>query len=820
MSWERTGYPRAKAPSAIVAGVALVAAGMLILELLATRFFSALFYYHYSFFAISIVMAGLTLGALLCAKMLREQDPEPVLAAHLGKVCLVFSGATALATLFFVYYSHLILDRLPQWWEIALLASAYLPALTACGYYLAAVFSLYKRDISRLYGIDLVAAAAGVSAAVWIMRIWQGPVSAFLPAALGALAAVLLCSEKSRIVAWAWAAPLIAVLVVAPFLPRPMLRLPPGHTALTGVPKDSIVLERWNEHSRVLGHQVGEYPVTLLYIDKEALTLIIELPLRGESEPPPVPDWAKQDIFGLAYHLERPVERVAVIGVGGGRDIISAIAGGATEVDGYELNRTFLRLLAGEYYDYSGGLVDWPGVNMIHDEGRVGIVTSGKTYDVIVASMTDTWAATAHGGFVLSENSIYTVDGWQDFLERISDHGLIMMSRWYLPAEPVEMQRLVTTAAEALERIGVENPAEHVIVAAAASEEELQTDDKGVHLTATVIASPMPFSPEDVERLIATTQTWDSDVSLLHPRPDDPASLRMVLDRETREGFLRASEFNIRPATDENPYFFLMVRPWDLPTVFRSDVSGVREITYNGVRVLVVMTALTVVFAGLILIIALFGWKRPERTEHRWLELRLGGYFFLIGLGYMLVQLGLLQRLIVILGHPTYAFTVILFTMLLATGIGSFCSSLVRRHQIIPVLAAVLAGVLLLTILHPFVGALSHFENYYIRIAACGSLPTVAGALLGFCLPLGYRLANPLPEGTVIRLWAINGAAGVAGSSVAAYLGVIGGSQLVLSVGAVCYALLLAISWVSFGLYRQLDEEKMPETAPALESQS
>lgn len=735
-------------------------------------------------------MTGLTIGALLATRVF----PKDMDTAHahnkLAFYALLFSFFTVGATLFFSFFSHWVFKGSPRAWQIALLACAYLPGLICSGVFLAGVFGWKRNDISRIYAADLALAGLAVVATVIIMRVWQGPVSAFVPAFLGVLGALCLAGRGTlRAVSLASGAVLLVVVLVTPFTERPLLRLPAAFAANIDGEIMPITHERWNEHSRILVSGTEDSPFHFLYIDRDAMTLIPQLPMREEGQPADLPQWSKRDVLTFPYLVGREVNDVAVIGVGGGRDVLSALAGGATTVDGYELNSIFINLLHNEFYEYSGGLADWPEVNLIHSEGRVGITTSGKTYDVILATMIDTWAATANGGLVLSENSIYTVEAWERFLNQLTPHGMLCMTRWFMPREPAELQRLVVVAVEALARAGIENPADHVVVFAVADEQAIVDASQDASMVATLAVSKTPFTSDEIDRVRGLLLEAQIPHTLLYPAATDHAEIKPLIDPESRRQAIRNSPFNITATTDNNPYFFLLVRPFDLPRVFTSDSGWIREITYNGVRVLVIMTALSLLFAFTILAMT---WRLPKAKMPRETSRLLSLYFVGIGFGYILVQLGLLQRLIVILGHPTYAFSVILFTMLIGSGIGSLISDRLPRKRFPLIWAGVVVVIILVLAIYPLFVMMDQIRSLTARMIICGTIPFSAGVVLGFCLPMGVRFAGHYGEYAVQRLWAINGAATVAGSCLAAFVGVAFGSRSVLIVSLLCY-LLVAI---------------------------
>lgn len=782
--------PRSAMP--IYLSVALVAASALQLEILVSRFFSVLFFYHFSFFAVGIVMTGITLGGLLSARLLRADSPAE---RHLVRSAVATAWGTVLATLFLAFFSRSVDMLEPAWYEIALLALAYLPALTASGYFLATAFARNRERIGRLYAVDLLAAAVAVAAVVLVMRIWQGVASAFVPALLAALGGFAIAERRRLAVALGTALPLGAAVLWSGLSERPLIPLPEAYNRTEQL-LGPVIAERWNEHSRVIAVQPPEVPGQLrenwLFIDKEAATKMYAVPRREPGAPPPIPAEMRSFNNSVMYRVPRPLDRVAVIGIGGGQDLLVALGQGAKRVEGYELNAIFRDWLRGEFFEFSGGMANWPEIEIVHDEGRVGIASSGRKYDLIVASMIDTWAATANGGLVLSENSLYTVEGWQELLECTTPRGSLAMTRWYLPAEPVELQRLIVVASEALERVGVSDPTNHVLLIVNGTEDFTKTltaeQLENLHLMGTLIASREAFTASEVAAIASSMERDNVQSRMLYPAPDAPAWVGALLDPARRAGTIAASEFDITATTDDRPYFFLQLGLADLARLFGTDPVGMRKVTYNGVRVLLAMTTLSALFAAAVLLLA--PGRGGSGRSPAWRPLSL--YFAGVGVGFVLVQIGLLGRLIIPLGHPTYAFTTILFSMLLSTGVGSWLSGRLTPARFPAIWCAIPLGMLAIAASFSLFGEIGKVDSWPLRVGLAALAPSAAGLLLGFCFPLGVRVAESLGEGAVQRLWAINGASGILGSAVAGLIGVIAGGRATVIAGALCYAVVAA----------------------------
>ena len=152
----------------------------------------------------------------------------------------------------------------------------------------------------------------------------------------------------------------------------------------------------------------------------------------------------------------QPPADVAVVGVGGGRDILSALVFGASRIRGIEINPAIFEVLTDKFADFSGHLDRQPGVSLVNAEARSYINHSSDRYDLVQISLIDTWAATAAGGLTLTENRLYTVEAWDDFYRALKPGGMLSVSRWYNPEHHRgEFYRLVAIAANALQRQGV-----------------------------------------------------------------------------------------------------------------------------------------------------------------------------------------------------------------------------------------------------------------------------------------------------------------------------------------------------------------------------
>jgi hypothetical protein len=743
--------------------VAGSAAAVILVEVTLTRLFSVLLYYHYSFLAVALALFGLAAGGISAS---REQLDEP------DKVMLQVRGLLRRASIALLGLILVLVLTSPANQSILVsLAAALVSAvpLFLLGKALALTMALGRARIHRLYAIDLVSGAVAALLTIPLLEEVQGPLALAAPALIGIILDAFLAGPGRRVLPSICALTLAIVLGYASSQDRPLLPLRDDWLG-------DYVLERWNAHSRV---RVSDWTPghRYLVIDKTAASLIPYAPERNTEH---ALSQAGSALDDPSYRLGRSPKRVAIIGVGGGPDILSALAAGATGIDGFELNGRIVELLL----EGMGGYVTLahrPGVRLIHDEARHALQHRPQQYDVIRANLIDTWAATAAGGFVLAENGIYTVEAWRLFLSRLTRNGVLVTTRWYLPNAPAEAQRLVALAAEALEAEGL--PAERHL-AAIALPSALDDPVGGRVQTITTVVSRPALKEREVTVLKEFAK--ERGGKLLWPSQplDSSAQWAALLSPSSRHSTIRASRWAIEPPTDERPFFFLQLRPRDVLGFPTGDLGEISAITLNGVRILLAAVLLALAVAVILTIVAIKG--RPGSGAA--LPASGQAYFALLGIGYMTVQLALMQRLSVILGHPLTTLALVLATMLVGTGLGSAIAG-ARPLRDLPAGLLALPPVVLGTLILGYsqVGTLS-LSSLTTTAVACGGLAGLTGIALGVAFPTGIRLFA-VNDAAVTEAWALNGAFSVLGSVLGALGGLLLGSRGLLVVALPCYLL-------------------------------
>jgi hypothetical protein len=457
---------------------------------------------------------------------------------------------------------------------------------------------------------------------------------------------------------------------------------------------------------------------------------------------------------------------VLVIGPGGGRDLLTALVFGADRVDGVEVNPIIANdVMLGHFRDFSGSIYQNPKVTVVVDDGRSYIRRSNARYDIIQASLVDTWAATAAGAYTLTENTLYTKEAFEDYYDHLSERGMLTITRWVFDG-----LRLVSLAQAACESRGCD-AADHMAV--------IQQDR-----VATFLFKKTPFTPDDVRQLRETSADLGFTVLYAPGQTSTDNDYAKLVLADSRQAFYDSYHHDVSPTTDNRPFFFHTTKIEDqFQTAFgRSMLFG------NGLSALMTLMAISFTFVTLFVVgpLLLSGSELRGSNWPRWLA-----YFGMLGAGFMLIEVALLQRFVLLLGHPVYSLTVTLFSVLLGTGVGSLVSRRIDDARLLRTVRLVLIGVagvavLAIVALPPIIrSAIS--ASHATRIALTVLLIAPAGVLMGMPLPAGIRLMTANHSALVPWAWGMNGALSVIGATLAVFIAMNWGFSTTLATGAAIY---------------------------------
>lgn len=775
----------------LMAGVFLVSFATLMLELALTRLFSVVLFYHFAFLVISIALLGLGAGGVF-AYVRRQQLSTWPTQALAARLCLInaVSILVVLAVVLLVPVSLQLNVRNFLKLTIIYLVSAVPFFFTGLSFSL--VFARERHRISQLYGVDLIGGALACLAVVPLLNRLGGPNAVLVAAMMMALAASI-WPEGWRPKAGALAlAALLAVLLTVNHAGRLI-----DIVFAKGMNRAQPWVEfaRWNAISRVEVDRIND--AKAIVIDADASTYIMNVdprtPLDAEKR--------KQLLStpSAVVNILRPQGKYAIIGPGGGVDVLQALVAGSKDVTGIEINPLIANdIMRDRYASYSHGLYQAPGVNIQVSDGRSFIRSHSELYDVIQMTLVDTWASTAAGAFALSENSLYTAEAFREYFNRLKPDGMIAITRWEF-AQPREALRVVSQALEALHRQGIMETRWHVVVV---SDGPLDVDGRPV----TVIAKKSPFSWQELYKVMSHVKanphlrllypvSWDDPAPVRSYKPDSMAFHNLMMENDGRR-FSSRYPYDVSPVTDNTPFFFFTLKTENAIRAMLSGTgSGIDWKVNLGVAVLFLLLAMSLGAVLLFLLLPLLLHKQARLCSAAPLV-----YFIAVGLGYILVEITFIQRFVLFLGHPTYALTVVVFLMLLASGIGSIMARrwLREPRQVDWVLTAILGVIALYIWLLPRILEWTVGLGFNLKLALSAILLLPLAFLMGMPFPTGLRaLAAAGDEENTAAIewaWAMNAAATVLGSVLAMVVAIHFGLTITLLCAAAAYMLATATS--------------------------
>ncbi|MGC2196749.1 MAG: hypothetical protein WA628_18895, partial [Terriglobales bacterium] len=650
---------------ALLSGVALCSFAALLLELALTRLFSVVLFYHFAFLAISIALLGLGAGGVF-AHLRKERLARFETRVLVSRLCTL-NALIVPVVLVIVLRTPVSLEiSTANFLRLTVIYLASAVPFFITGLEFSVVFAREAKHVSPLYAADLAGGALACLAIVPLLNWLGGPNTVFFAGACMAVAGTIWAVDRKARRAAAGGALFIVVLIAV----NSSFNLFDIVYA-KGVFRDSAWVEfaRWNAISRVEVDSQGK--AKAIVIDADASTYLMNVdPKHWQG------GW-ERDLMSAPPALAnvlRPHGDFAIIGPGGGVDVLRALGSGSPSVTGIEINPIIANtIMRGRYADYTFHLYQQPEVQIYVTDGRSFVRNTRQQFDVVQMTLVDTWASTAAGAFALSENSLYTVEAFREYFEHLKPDGMIAITRWEFQ-QPREALRVVSVAMQALHEMGVENPAGNFIVV---SEGRLDADG----IPVVVLAKRTAFNAEEMDQ-VRQHLAVHPKLFLLYA-PSDPGlvashvqehysasgeSFTQLIHANDPQRFAARYPYDVSPVTDNAPFFFFTLKLDQIlhPKALQQGMDWKNNL---GVAVLGMVLAISLLAVLVFLVLPLTIGARGQQSR----PLRLL-YFIAVGLGYILVEIAFIQRFVLFLGHPVYALTVVVFLLLLSSGAGSMVS--------------------------------------------------------------------------------------------------------------------------------------------------
>lgn len=806
--------------------LALLSAAALGYEILLMRLLSIIQWHHFAYMMISVALLGYGAAGALVA-LAQQTLIRHFVPAFAGGALLFGVGAMAC----FALAQHVAFNPLEILWAPSQpLRLLLLYMLLFVPFFCAATsvclcFSRFSEQVHRIYSFDILGAGLGCLGII-VALFLLSPVDALRLVSTAGMVAAALASIECR-----WHRPwLPALLLSAAIVPA-------------GVPGDWIALRpsEYKELSQTL--RIGNARVVAERSSPLGLVTVVESPsiplrhapglsLNASLEPPPQMavftdgdglsalnryDGRRESLAylgdltsALPYHLLRG-PKVLVLGSGAGADVLQAIYHRASAVDAVELNPQVIELVQGRFGAFSGKPYSAAGVHVFAGEARGFLAASTERYDLIQVALLDSFSTSSAGLYALSESYLYTVEAFQGYLRHLRPGGLLAITRW-VTLPPRDIPKLFATAVAAMEAAGIPAPSRRLALV------------RGWK-TATLVVKNGEFDAADLAALQEFCRTRSFDVEYFPGIQPGQANRYNVLDKpyffdaaqallgRERDQFLTHYKFDVRPATDDRPYFFHFFKWRTLPELLSLKAQGGLPLLEWGYPVLVA-TMLQATAAALLLIVVPL-WilrRRPGRlpamesgghgaaVAQRLPAWRVGFYFLAVGVGFMFVEIAFIQKFILFLSHPLYAVAVVLCAFLCFAGLGSRLGSRYlqrmparagdhrgRRQAALAVSGICVASLVYLVAL-PTVFRLLIALPDPARIAISVLLIAPLAFLMGMPFPLGLARVAASDETLVPWAWGINACASVVAAVLATLVAIHVGFTAVVLVALLLYA--------------------------------
>ena len=756
----------------LFAGIFLIALSGLVLEVSITRIFSAAIWYHFAFVAVSVALVGLGASGLVVQHRVKKLK---------GKWAENLTIYSAWGIAIFIPITLFVMHALAsQVIYLPLFMILFSVPFFLVGIIISAAFNAFASVAGRLYAADLIGASAGALLVVLFLVLTGGEGATLIVGLIAAIGGTIFSriakNTKKTVVSLMFVA--FALSLIFLNHATQIFAIPTDPTAqkdlpiyLREHPGSKIVKTEWNSFSRidvVEGGAGGEGLVAKVFIDGGAGTNIISWDGKTESRQE-LSTWMQYLPFKM---MQDP--KVLVIGSGGGRDVVASLVSGSKDVTSVEINPIIYETVK-SYGDRAGNVYSHEYVRSYVDEGRSFITRSSEKYDIVYVPFVDTWASVSSGGLSVSENFLYTLQGFQQYYDHLTDTGKIVTVRWLIDAP-----RFISTYAKLLEQNGIPQDQldRHLIMVTSDS----YTQDPSVTM---VIFSKSPFTDEEI-RFFSQSFSQYGYKPILVPGQIMREPYSALLNGQINlDQFYNMFETKVYPVTDDNPYFLSFEKP--LPGV-------VEVLLYASVGIVAIF------------LLVPFAWMKRRREEEvgtKKSEIGIATmipYFAALGMGFILIELALLQKLILLMGNPTMTFALLLFTLLISSGAGSLLSARIAKNNmknLVFIIGGIAGlGILYFLFLPPIIYS-TIAEPIEAKAAVSIAILAPIGFLMGMPLPTGMRLLKVHRPDYIPWMWAVNGAFSVLGAVLAIALGIMYGSSLAMILGILIYLIALGISFVS-----------------------
>jgi len=527
---------------------------------------------------------------------------------------------------------------------------------------------------------------------------------------------------------------------------------------------------------------VSPYEVPIqkgIFFDGEAMSAIT--PFDGAKEEIKYLNYIPS---ALPYNIldDSEKEKVLIVGVGGGEGTLKALLHDFKNISGLELNRKVVKLMKDDYSKFSGNIYNHPRVTIINNEARGFIQSTREKYNLIEISMLDTYNTAASGIYALNETNLYTVESIREFFLHLKENGLLAITRWVVNP-PRDNLKMLNICIHALKSLDIKDISKHIIY--------IRTIQ-----AATLIISKNPVSEKMINKTKEFCKRRLFDIIYYDGIKENEVNRFVKLDTpiyylatknllsERASDFINEYDFDIKPATDNRPYFYNFFKYKTLKYILKYGTDKI-PFTEWGYLTLIILLIPVIIISFVLIVVPLLFLKKGKRG----LNVKILLFFGLIGIGFFFIEMPLIQKLILFLSHPTYSLSVIISSLLVFSGIGSYFSDKIFKEEKRILYSTLLIVSIIILYLLTFDIVLPVFmnANVIIKILVTIILLAPLGFFMGIPFPQGLSMIKRIESFKVPWAWGINGFFSVISTILATLFAILFGFKVVFVLATLCY---------------------------------
>jgi len=811
-------------------GIFVLSMSTLALQALFIRLFSISLWYHFAFMIVSIALLGFGASGTYLSIFLKnntnnedqENEKRGLLKNkyYLSLFSFLFSLTTILSYLIFNLIPfdpyRIAFDKIQFLylfiWYLGLTAPFFFS-----GVCLGILLSQKSEKVHIIYFYNLVGSSIGSFFVVLTIPIFGGEKLVLLIACFGIITSFLFLPKyqtdfsnyknlftklssiftksKNRFILvniFSFILIIILIIFTPPFF---QIRMAPQKTLsqLLNFPDSKILLTEWNAFSKVdviESDKIHSAPgLSLKFPDPPPKQIGITTD-GDDLSPITFCDNTKNTTDFLYYlpsyiaYILKPNSSVVLMNPGGGLDILGALQNNCKKITVVEKNPILINLLKEDYRDFSGNILNSPKVKVINENDRNFIASSKKKYDLIFLCLDDSYKVVTAGTYSLGENYEYTVEAIKQYYNHLEINGILCISRW-LQLPPSESLKIFSTILSSLDELNIKDPQDYVCAIRSFS-------------TSFIMVKNGKFSNEEKQGVKDFCDERGFDLIYYSNIMPDETNKNIKINKPyyyeyfskivgiDKKDFINEYEFDVSPTTDNKPFFFHFFKPSHIPKILASYGKTWQPFGGGGYLILFALLLISVLLSIMLIIIPLI--IRGKRFNLKVSKWQIFIYFSAIGIGFLFIEIPLMQKFILYLGHPIYSVSTVLFSILFFSGLGSLILGKNTQYFSIKI-CALLILILILLMLSPVLLKNLMAYPFYIRFISCILILAPMGFLMGAPFPMGIRLTSKVSSDLIPWAWSVNGFSSVVSSILATIFAISWGFNTVLIMAFFAYLL-------------------------------